>query len=68
MTTTTTKIEEAIESYWGERCPDTHADCVVCQAWSEYDTLRLAFSLALRTVVVEAAIEIEKWKLEKEQA
>jgi hypothetical protein len=58
------KIEEAIEFYWGERCPDKHADCVICQAWSEYDTLRLA----LRLVAVEAAIEIEKWKLKKEQA
>ena len=56
------KIEEAIEFYWGERCPDTEKDCVTCQAWSEYDTLRLA----LRLVAVEAAIEIEKWKLEKE--
>jgi hypothetical protein len=58
------KIEEAIEFYWGERCADTEKDCVICQAWSEYDTLRLA----LRLVAVEAAIEIEKWKLKKEQA
>jgi len=58
------KIEEAIEFYWGERCPDTEKDCVICQAWSEYDTLRLA----LRLVAVEAAIEIEKWKPKKEQA
>jgi len=58
------KIEEAIEFYWGERCPDTEKDCVICQAWNEYDILRLA----LRLVAVETAIEIEKWKPKKEQA
>tara|TARA_R110000822_G_scaffold308793_1_gene437180 strand:- start:350 stop:538 length:189 start_codon:yes stop_codon:yes gene_type:complete len=58
------KIEEAIGFYWGERCPDKHTDCVICQAWSEYDVL----NLALRLVAVETAIEIEKWKLKKEQA
>ena len=32
-------IEEAIENYWGERCPDYDADCVVCQAWKEFDAI-----------------------------
>jgi len=33
------KIKEAIEFYWGERCPDHEAECVICQAWKEYDIL-----------------------------
>ena len=32
-------IEEAIKNYWGERCPDYDADCVVCQAWASVDHL-----------------------------
>jgi hypothetical protein len=32
-------IEQAIESYWGERCPDHEEGCVVCDAWREYDNL-----------------------------
>ena len=32
-------IEQAIESYWGERCPDHSEGCVVCEAWREYDNL-----------------------------
>jgi len=32
-------IEQAIESYWGERCPDQSEGCVVCEAWREYDNL-----------------------------
>jgi len=32
-------IEEAIRNYWGERCPDYDADCFVCQAWKEFDTI-----------------------------
>jgi hypothetical protein len=32
-------IEQAIESYWGERCPDHSEGCVVCDAWREYDNL-----------------------------
>jgi len=32
-------IEQAITEFYGERCDDYLAECVVCQAWSEYDTL-----------------------------
>jgi hypothetical protein len=32
-------IEQAIESYWGERCPDYEKGCVVCEAWRDYDNL-----------------------------
>ena len=32
-------IEAAIKNYYGERCPDHDADCVVCQAWQEFDTI-----------------------------
>jgi len=32
-------IEQAIESYWGERCPDHSEGCVVCEAWRDYDNL-----------------------------
>ena len=31
-------IAEAVESYWGERCPDHHQECVCCQAWGHYDS------------------------------
>jgi hypothetical protein len=44
-------IEQAIESYWGERCSDYEEGCVVCEAWREYDNLvtdnKVANSLAL---------------------
>jgi hypothetical protein len=43
-------IEQAIESYWGERCSDYEEGCVVCEAWREYDNLvmdnKVANSLA----------------------
>jgi hypothetical protein len=32
-------IEQAIESYWGERCSDYEEGCVVCEAWRDYDNL-----------------------------
>jgi len=32
-------IEQAITEFYGERCDDYLAECVVCQAWSEYDIL-----------------------------
>ena len=44
-------IEQAIESYWGERCSDYEEGCVVCEAWRDYDNLvmdnKVANSLAL---------------------
>jgi hypothetical protein len=32
-------IAEAIEFYWGERCPDHEAGCPICEAWKQYDLL-----------------------------
>lgn len=33
------KIEEAIEQWWGMRCPKHEEGCPVCEAWGEYDKL-----------------------------
>ena len=33
-------IEEAVKKYYGERCPDHDADCIICQAWEEFDTVK----------------------------
>jgi len=30
-------IHEAMEFYWGERCPEHDAECPACQAWKQYD-------------------------------
>ena len=30
-------IKEAITEYFGPRCPDHEPECIVCQAWAEYD-------------------------------
>jgi hypothetical protein len=35
------KIEEAMEGYWGKRCPDYEQDCPACKAWEEYDEMRI---------------------------
>jgi len=58
------KIEEAIKFYWGERCADTEKDCVICQAWAQYDVLNLALSI----LTEQMAEEVEQWKPKKEQA
>ena len=39
-------IEQAIKSYYGERCPDHDADCVVCQAWEQWDKIRRPYRAA----------------------
>lgn len=36
----TNKVQEAMTSYWGERCSDHEGTCPTCQAWGEYDNLR----------------------------
>jgi hypothetical protein len=33
------KIEEAMEGYWGKRCPDYEQDCLACKAWDEYEDM-----------------------------
>ena len=33
------KIEEAMEGYWGKRCPDHARDCPACTAWDEYEDM-----------------------------
>ena len=30
-------IKKAIKEYYGKRCPDFEPECVVCQAWAEFD-------------------------------
>jgi hypothetical protein len=32
-------LAEAVEFYWGERCPDYEPLCPVCAAWKQYDKL-----------------------------
>jgi hypothetical protein len=29
-------IHEAIESYWGKRCPEHEDGCPVCEVWKQY--------------------------------
>jgi hypothetical protein len=59
------KIEEAVEFYWGERCPDHEAECVICQAWKEYDDL---VALADRATWTSQKKYEHDLKLKKEQA
>ncbi len=35
----TNLIKDAMDDYWGERCPDYHGGCICCQAWEQYDIL-----------------------------
>ena len=33
-------IKQAIKKYYGKRCPDFEPECIVCQAWAEYDSAK----------------------------
>jgi hypothetical protein len=52
-------IEQAIESYWGERCPDQSEGCVVCEAWREYDNLVMDNKVANNLALVNNNMLIE---------
>ena len=56
-------IEQAIESYWGERCSDYEEGCVVCEAWRDYDNLvmdnKIANNLFLQEMVLRNAPPID---------
>ena len=32
-------IHEAVQFYWGERCPEHEDGCPICEAWKQYDQL-----------------------------
>ena len=32
-------VHEAVQFYWGERCPEHEDGCPVCEAWSQYDDM-----------------------------
>jgi len=32
-------VHEAVQFFWGERCPDHEDGCVVCSAWAQYDRI-----------------------------
>ena len=52
-------IEQAIESYWGERCSDYEEGCVVCEAWREYDNLVMDNKIA-NEIAQKAFTEVNK--------
>jgi len=52
-------IEQAIESYWGERCPDHSEGCVVCEAWRDYDNLVMDNKVANNLALVNNNMLIE---------
>lgn len=39
MKTKPNPVEEAIEQYWGVRCPEHEEGCPICDAWQAYDML-----------------------------
>jgi hypothetical protein len=41
------QIQEAIESYWGKRCPEHEDGCPVCEVWKQYDQLTNQVALGL---------------------
>jgi hypothetical protein len=34
-------IHEAVQFYWGERCPEHEDGCPVCESWRQYDNLMI---------------------------
>ena len=52
-------IEQAIESYWGERCADYEEGCVVCEAWRDYDNLVMDNKIA-NEIAQKAFTEVNK--------
>ena len=32
-------VHEAVQFYWGERCPEHEDGCPTCEAWKQYDQL-----------------------------
>jgi hypothetical protein len=32
-------IHEAVQFFWGERCPEHEDGCPTCEAWKQYDQL-----------------------------
>ena len=32
-------VHEAVQFFWGERCPDYEEGCPTCEAWKQYDLL-----------------------------
>lgn len=58
-------IEQAITEFYGERCDDYLAECVVCKAWKEYDDLVALADRATWTSITKLKHDL---KHKKEQA
>ena len=54
-------IEEAIKNYYGERCPDHDADCIVCKAWQEFDTIEYVHKPMSKDETKEKFWVVRKW-------
>jgi hypothetical protein len=32
-------VHEAVQFFWGDRCPDYEEGCATCVAWKQYDLM-----------------------------
>jgi len=60
------RIKEAVKEYYGKRCLDFEPECVVCQAWAEFDEAKRAVGIERRRrkiKIMEALLSIDtrKW-------
>ena len=60
-------IKEAVKEYYGKRCPDFEPECVVCQAWAEYDKAKHVLNLSERKRLMHKLVVEEYPTLTEEQ-
>ena len=73
------KLEEAMEAHWGKRCPDYEQDCPCCEAWDEYDEMKITimdyneredemkrFIVVIEPTIIYAESYTEAWEQAKE--
>ena len=60
-------IKEAVKEYYGKRCPDFEPECVVCQAWAEYDKAKQMLNLSKRKRLMRKWVDEDYPTLTEEQ-
>ena len=54
-------IHEAVQFYWGERCPEHENGCPTCEAWEQYDkVVATAPEGVLRVVEIDEEKEAQR--------
>lgn len=59
------RIETAIESYWGRKCPTYEKSCTLCKVWNEWESIKKVVEIQRPNITYIEIKDVSWFKLMK---